>query len=156
MPLKKNPDSHLAAASMAACQVRPKRSLNLASIFLLAVFAAVAILVFVCTGAEAQTKAQPSQAVAAPKGNVQNGKKLFTSYGCYECHGRAAHGGVGPQIGPDPIPFSAFLAYVRHPTGNMPPYTAKVASDQDIADIHAFVASLPRSPKAKDIPLLKQ
>lgn len=153
--MKKNSECGL-NTNMAASQARPRRSLNLASLFLLAFFATVAMLALSRPSVEAQTKAQTFKATSAPVGNAQKGKKLFASYGCYECHGHAAHGGVAPQIGPDPIPFSAFLAYVRHPSGNMPPYTAKVASDQDIADIHAFLASLPRSPKAKDIPLLNQ
>jgi mono/diheme cytochrome c family protein len=153
MPVKNNPECHL-AASMAASQPRRRRSLNL-GILLLAALAMVTTLVFAGPAVEAQTKTQTSKADSTPAGNIQNGKKLFTSYGCYECHGHAAHGGVGPQLGPNSIPFSAFLAYVRHPTGNMPPYTDKVASDQDIADIHAFLASLPPSPKAKDIRLLK-
>jgi hypothetical protein len=36
----------------------------------------------------------------------------------------------------------------------MPPYTAKVASDQDLADIYAYLKSFPTPPPAKDIPLL--
>jgi ubiquinol-cytochrome c reductase cytochrome c subunit len=114
------------------------------------------MLVFARPSAEAQTTAQTSKSDSAPAGNTQNGKKLFTSYGCYECHGHAAQGGTGPRLGPNPLPLSAFVAYVRHPAAAMPPYTAKVVSDQDLADIHAFLASLPASPKAKDIPLLNQ
>jgi hypothetical protein len=36
----------------------------------------------------------------------------------------------------------------------MPPYTAKVLSDKDLADIYAFLQSLQQPPTAKDIPLL--
>jgi hypothetical protein len=38
----------------------------------------------------------------------------------------------------------------------MPPYTSKVVSDQDVADIYAFLKSLPPAPSAKNIPLLNQ
>jgi hypothetical protein len=38
--------------------------------------------------------------------------------------------------------------------GEMPPYTAKVVSDQDLADIYAFLQSLPRPPDPKSIRLL--
>jgi ubiquinol-cytochrome c reductase cytochrome c subunit len=91
------------------------------------------------------------------KGNAENGKKLFTTYGCYQCHGREGQGGAaGPRLAPKPVPLVALNAYVRHPSGEMPPYTAKVASDADLADIHAFLGTI-KAPAAVDsIPLLKQ
>ena len=94
-------------------------------------------------------------AAAADKGNVQNGKLLFTNDGCYECHGRAAQGGVGPRLGPHPLPLTAIITYIRQPTAEMPPYTAKVISDAEIADIYAFLQSIPDPPKVDSIPLLK-
>jgi len=36
----------------------------------------------------------------------------------------------------------------------MPPYTSKVVSDQDLADIYVFLQSQAQPPAAKDIPLL--
>jgi mono/diheme cytochrome c family protein len=90
-------------------------------------------------------------------GNAENGKRLFASYGCYECHGRQGAGaGTGPRIGPPAISFAAVLRYVRAPTGQMPPYTAKVVSDQDLADIYAFLKSFPPPAPASSIPLLNQ
>lgn len=91
------------------------------------------------------------------KGNAENGKKLFAAYGCYECHGRQGAGAAtGPRIGPPAITLAAVLRYVRAPTGQMPPYTAKVVSDQDLADIYAFLKSFAAPQPAKDIPLLNQ
>lgn len=91
------------------------------------------------------------------KGNADNGKKLFAAYGCYECHGRQGAGAsTGPRIGPPAITLAAVLRYVRAPTGQMPPYTAKVVSDQDLADIYKYLKSFPPPPPAKDIPLLNQ
>jgi mono/diheme cytochrome c family protein len=93
---------------------------------------------------------------AAPSGNAQKGRQLFQSYGCYQCHGREAQGeaGTGPRLAPKPIPFAALSKYVRQPTGQMPPYTKKVVSDQDLADIYAFLSAQPSPPPAKSIPLL--
>ncbi len=93
---------------------------------------------------------------AAPPGNAQKGKQLFQSYGCYQCHGREAQGGAGtgPKLAPKPIPFAALSKYVRQPTGQMPPYTKRVVSDQDLADIYAFLSAQPEPPRAKDLPLL--
>ena len=90
-------------------------------------------------------------------GNAENGKKLFTSYGCYQCHGREGQGGAaGPRIAPRPIALTALIAYVRHPSGQMPPFTSKVTPDSELADIHAFLRSIPEPPPVKSIPLLNQ
>ena len=103
------------------------------------------------------TPAQRPAATAAPAGNAENGKKLFTSYGCYECHGREAQGSTatGPRLGPRPLAFAALSKYVRQPTGQMPPYTSKVVSDADLADIYAFLQARPQPPALDSIPLLK-
>ena len=58
-------------------------------------------------------------------------------------------------IAPDPVPFDVLLRYVRKPTGEMPPYTAKVVSDQELADIYAYLQSRPHPPTAKASQLLK-
>jgi ubiquinol-cytochrome c reductase cytochrome c subunit len=109
--------------------------------------------VIVAVVAHAQTPQRP--AAAAPAGNADAGKKLFVADGCYQCHGYEAQGSsaTGPRLGPRPIAFAAFSRYVRQPTGQMPPYTAKVVPDADLANIYAFVQSRPEP--AKDIPLLK-
>jgi mono/diheme cytochrome c family protein len=98
----------------------------------------------------------PKSAATAPAGNAQHGKKLFESDGCYECHGHAGQGGAGARIAPRPIPFAAFSKYVRQPTGEMPPYTAKVVSDQELSDIYAFLESIRQPPPAKSIPILNE
>lgn len=105
-------------------------------------------------------KSQPPRTDAAtPTGNAANGKRLYVSYGCFECHGRVGQGSTqtgGSQIGPPPIPLSWFTKYVRHPSGQMPPYTAKAVSDSELLDIYASLMSVPMPPEAKGIPLLNQ
>ena len=94
---------------------------------------------------------------SAPTGDADKGKKLYTSYGCYECHGREAHGGsAGARLAPRPIPLSVLMMYVRHPAGQMPPYTSKVVSDAEVTDIYAFLKSIKQQQPAKSIPLLNQ
>jgi len=61
----------------------------------------------------------------------------------------------GPRIAPDPVPLDVLMRYVRKPTGEMPPYTAKVVSDQELADIYAYLQSRPHPPAAKAAALLK-
>jgi mono/diheme cytochrome c family protein len=100
-----------------------------------------AALVFATTVALAQT---PAPATApAPAGNPDTGKKLFVSYGCWQCHA------------PRPLPFAGFSRYVRRPTNQMPPYTAKVVPDADLEHIHAYLMSRPAAPAPSSIPLLK-
>jgi ubiquinol-cytochrome c reductase cytochrome c subunit len=92
---------------------------------------------------------------SAPAGNAEKGRELFNNYGCWSCHGKEAQGGVaGPRIGPNPPVFAGFVAYVRKPANQMPPYTEKVVSDADLADIYAFLQSRPRPKAAREIPLL--
>lgn len=89
--------------------------------------------------------------------DAAKGKILFSQYGCYQCHGTQGQGtSAGARLAPKPIPLAALIAYVRHPTGQMPPYTAKVVSDAELADIRAYLAAIPEPPSVKDIPLLNQ
>jgi ubiquinol-cytochrome c reductase cytochrome c subunit len=112
--------------------------------------------------AQARSEAAAQGASAAPKadsptGNAKNGKAIYTTDGCYECHGREAQGGAGtgPKLGPAPLPYPAFVFQVRTPRDQMPPYTAKVLSDAELADIYAFVQSQPQPPKVDSLPQLK-
>ena len=76
------------------------------------------------------------------RGDAQRGKELFVKTGCYQCHGYEAQGAsTGPRLGPEPAAFTRFVAYVRKPTGDMPPYMAKVLSEAQLADIYAFVST---------------
>jgi mono/diheme cytochrome c family protein len=96
---------------------------------------------------------------APPTGNAQNGKKLFIGDGCYECHGQQGQGSTqtgAARVGPPQLSFEGFQNYVRKPTNEMPPYTSKALPDQDLADIYAFLKSIPMPPKGKDIPLLNK
>lgn len=102
---------------------------------------------------------QSEKSEASPAGNAENGKKLFTKDGCYECHGREGQGAAqasGPRIGPSRRLIRPFINYVRQPTGQMPPYTRAVISDQELADIYAYLQSRSRATPSKDIPLLNQ
>ena len=129
--------------------------------FLLAtapVLVAAAALLSIPVRAGAQNAAPEPKSEEAPAGNAENGKQLFVKNGCFACPGTLAHGGTsgGPRLsGPPVLSYKAFLAYVRHPA-EMPPYTEKVLSDQELTDIYAFLKSVPKSPELKSIPLLNE
>lgn len=101
----------------------------------------------------------PAVKVDPSSANAQNGQRLYMSDGCYECHGNEGQGSTqtaASRIGPIQIPFAPFVAYIRQPNAQMPPYSAKAVSDADLADIYAFLLSRPQSAPAKSIPLLNQ
>jgi|SRR5271166_6289874 len=119
---------------------------------------AILLLTVPVVGAQPATP-QNQKAEATPAGAAETGKKIFTKDGCYECHGRQGRGaaqGAGPRIGPLQLSFEAFTKYVHQPTGQMPPCTSEVISDQDLADIYAYLQSRPKATPSKDIPLLNQ
>ena len=100
------------------------------------------------------TGAGPAQ--AAPAGSAENGKKLFLERGCFQCHNTLGQGGDGPRLAPRPIPFPAFMKELRQPRDQMPPYTARVMSDKEIADIYAYLLTIPAPPGVDTIPILKR
>ena len=90
-------------------------------------------------------------------GNVENGKRLYLTTGCYQCHGYAGQGGgAGARLSATPLNVQAFIQYTRRPTTAMPAYVDKILSDRELTDIHAYVKSMPAPKAAKDIPLLNQ
>jgi mono/diheme cytochrome c family protein len=119
-------------------------------------------LVVVALASGSSVRAQTGAAAAAPQnaapaGNADTGKRVFSAYYCYACHGTQGQGGsAGARIAPRPIAFEAFLRYVRKPSGGMPAYTTKVISEQELTDIYAFLRSVPAPPAAQSIPLLNQ
>jgi mono/diheme cytochrome c family protein len=89
--------------------------------------------------------------------SAEKGKAAYIQHGCWQCHGFQGQGGVtGPKLAPDPIPIEAFTAFVRTTDRAMPPYTEAVLPNDDLADIHAYLQSVPKPADYKSIPLLNQ
>jgi mono/diheme cytochrome c family protein len=99
-----------------------------------------------------------AQAPDAPRGDAANGKRLYIAVGCFTCHGRSGQGGAfngpAPSLDGTAFPFEGFTGQIRGPSNDMPAYSDAVLSDQDIADIYAFVKSLPGPRSSKDIAIL--
>jgi len=129
---------------------------SITSAFPLSVVLAGALMTLATAAASAQNLRPVPKVNASPAGDAVSGKRIYASHGCYECHGGEGQGSTlsGPRVGPDPIPFRAFVAYLRQPAGQMPPYTAKVISDGELANIYAFLKSLPKPASAQNIRLL--
>ena len=88
--------------------------------------------------------------------NGVRGKQLYLATGCYQCHGTRGEGGgnAGPRLAPFPIPFEGLVLQLRHPRARMPVYTAVVMPDRDVADIYAYLQSVPKGKTAAEISLL--
>ncbi len=107
------------------------------------------LLVFAATIGFAQEK--------APAGSLERGYQTYMKYQCYTCHGTVGQGGernAGPKLAPDPIPWVGFESEIRTPSHDMPAYRKPFVSDQDLADMYAYLLSIKPSPSAKDIHLL--
>jgi ubiquinol-cytochrome c reductase cytochrome c subunit len=88
--------------------------------------------------------------------SAAHGKQLFLRDGCWECHGTMGQGGAaGKTLAPNTLPLEAMINFVHTTTGQMPAYSDKVLSDADLADIHAYLVSLPKPPSPDSIPALK-
>lgn len=93
----------------------------------------------------------------APSGDAARGQAAWMKNMCHTCHGTVGQGGdrgSGPRVAYDLWPWEGFVQQVRRPRESMPRYPATFTSDQDLADIYAYLATMKRGPRAKDIPLL--
>jgi ubiquinol-cytochrome c reductase cytochrome c subunit len=95
---------------------------------------------------------------AALAASAEKGKAAFAKFGCWQCHGLLGQGSIatsnGKVLAPNPLPWETFSAFVRTSNTGMPPFTEKVVSDEDLADIYAYLQSIPKAPDYKSIPLL--
>jgi mono/diheme cytochrome c family protein len=100
---------------------------------------------------------QAPASAAAPAGDAARGKTLYLENGCWTCHGYAAHGGAGtgPRLAGRLPSWTVFSTYVRAPAGEMIPYTGKVLNEEDLADIYAWIQSVPPAPPVSSLPPLK-
>jgi len=93
-------------------------------------------------------------------GDAAKGKASFIKYGCWQCHGTEGQGSAitsaGKVLAPDPLPWESFSAFVRSTNRAMPPYSEAVLPNDDLADMHAYLSSIPKAKDYKSIPLLNQ
>jgi len=87
--------------------------------------------------------------------DAAKGKAMYMQHGCFQCHGTVGQGAVtGPRLAPDPIPLESFATFLRTTNRAMPPYREAILSNGDLADIHAYLESIPKPPDRKNIPIL--
>ena len=84
---------------------------------------------------------------------IAEGRKLYTDYQCWQCHGYEGQGGAAPRLAAVGYPFEAFERFVRFPNV-MPAYPPGQLDDDELRRIYDFVQSLPEAPPRTDIPAL--
>ena len=91
--------------------------------------------------------------------SAEHGEAAFMQHGCWQCHGTMGQGSIatsgGKRLAPDPLPWEAFSGFVRSSNRAMPPYSEQILPDGDLADIYAYLQSVPKPPDVNGIPLLK-
>jgi mono/diheme cytochrome c family protein len=112
----------------------------------------------VATAALSVSFAAALAAESSSTGDAVNGKRLFMTVGCYECHGTTGAGGgfAGPRLAPNPLPFVGVKAKLRTASGRMPVFSEAVLKDAEIADIYAYLQSILNGKSAHDIELLSR
>jgi len=109
----------------------------------------------------ALTSVARAQASKSTRPSAANGKAVFMRVGCYTCHGTVGQGGAGARLAPNTMPLPAMQVWVRGGTPGwsiargMPAFPTTVISDRELADVQAYLASLPPPPKPDDIALLR-
>ncbi|MGH6682438.1 MAG: c-type cytochrome [Pseudolabrys sp.] len=96
---------------------------------------------------------------AASAASAEHGKIAFMQHGCWQCHGTMGQGSIatsgGKRLAPNPMPWEALAGFVRSTNRAMPPFSEKILSDDDLADIYAYLQSIPKPPDVNGISLLK-
>ena len=86
--------------------------------------------------------ASPNQ--SAQVGDSAAGKEFWNGYECAHCHGLYGQGGYGPDLAGLGLTFEQFKHQVRQSWGIMPRWSEKQVSDKELANVFAFLTSLPR------------
>ena len=85
-------------------------------------------------------------------GNPVNGQALFFELGCNVCHGDRGEGVVGPTIAKTVVPLERVRQQYRQPFEAMQEFPEDKVSDDEIADIYAWLQSVERPPDSEVIP----
>src|SRR5262245_53368160 len=100
-------------------------------------------------GAGEQASPAPAPNLNLPAGDAKRGETNYAKYGCWECHGYTGQTGNGARLATTVMNANGFVNYLRNPrTNQMPLYSAKVISDQEGADLFAYIKTFKKPPDA--------
>jgi mono/diheme cytochrome c family protein len=102
-------------------------------IILLGVMVVLSLTLAACGG---------SSSASEPAGDAAAGQQTYASLPCIGCHGENAEGNVGPKLSGYSGGYDRFHSVVRNGEDSMPKFTTDDVSDQQLADIYAWVTSV--------------
>ena len=79
-------------------------------------------------------------------GNPANGQELFFALTCNVCHGDRGEGLIGPTIAQTIVPLERVIQQYREPLESMNTFPPDEVSDEEIADIYAWLQTVERPP----------
>ena len=99
-------------------------------------------------GAEAPPEEEQPPAVEEPPaalgpGDAERGQQVFFQNGCNVCHGDTGQGGIGPTLAQTGFSVDQVTNQYRSSRGIMPAFSADIVPDQSVADVHAWLQTLP-------------
>jgi mono/diheme cytochrome c family protein len=83
-----------------------------------------------------------TQAAGPSEGDAEAGSDLYAAQGCGGCHAFAAansSGTIGPNLDDSSVDFQAAFTQIANGGGGMPSYKDRGLSDEEIANLAAFV-----------------
>lgn len=108
------------------------------------------------SGAPSPARSADRAAAPSTAPSAARGRQLYLSVGCVHCHGTQGQGSTaGTRLAPEPLPAAAIAQFIRATNTTMPAYSAKVLGDADVADIAAFLATIPPARPVTGIPALR-
>ena len=85
----------------------------------------------------------PPPPAPPPSADPERGRQVFFANGCNACHGDQGQGGIGPTIAQTRFSVDRVIGQYRSPRGLMPPFPASVIPDETVADVRAWLQTLP-------------
>ena len=77
---------------------------------------------------------------STPMGNPEDGKRWYSMHNCFACHGPNGNDGKGPVVNNLEMSYWRFERIIRDAKSPiMPKYPEEKISDQDVADLYAFL-----------------
>ncbi len=77
---------------------------------------------------------------STPMGNAEDGKRWYSMHNCFACHGPNGNDGKGPVVNNLEMSYWKFERIIRDAKSPiMPKYPEEKISDQDVADLYAFL-----------------
>ncbi len=82
---------------------------------------------------------------STPEGNAAEGKRWYRMHNCHACHGEQGYDGGGPDIANIDMRYRSFVHRLRNAeTAVMPEFSEEKISNEDAADILAYLQSIER------------